>query len=347
MRQVADPLRAGWHEFQIIGRAAVADRGSEKDEDVRLFLYKNIQGGDLQPGDRLLATGDPLTADEMDLLRKEILGILEHDSELEDDLAGLMSFKFGAYRASLSSTSLVGGAESDTNRYKRANQYFLQTFGLRWWFFFNPSFGFNFDISTGSIPVVGYLQKAETSRQTYINPGLMYRSRLFMFPAIYSLTFFMNQFSTSNPDDFLINSTYMGANIGVTFFFPYRTRLLRLGPVTFSFNNFELGGGIAPSVIVSDGSYKRGEKAEGTQKSLNFGMEFNLAVKGYSFTNDVFFVAEGGMQSYDLSFSGKTSGTLASGKALPEGNSASERQTWVGVRVKYNIRDVLGGLFEN
>ncbi len=300
-----------------------------------------------QKGDTLLETGDPLTADEMDLLRNEVLGVLARDREIEDFYTGLISFKAGFYQGSLNTTSTANGQPIDTNRFKQSNQYFLQSYGVRWWFYFNPSLGLNMDFSTGTIPTVGFLREPESSTQTYVNPGLLYRGSLLVIPMIYSVTYFINSFSTTNTDDFLIGSTYSGVDLGATAYYPYRIRLFHLGWFTFSFNNLELGGAFAPAVTVSDVNYKRGTSNSGNQFAFNGGIEFNLAIKHLRFTNDLYFVIEGGEQFYNLSFSGPTTGTLPGGTPIPANGSSTETQSWFGVRLKYNIPDVIGELFND
>jgi hypothetical protein len=334
LRLVPIAARKGWYETEFVGRAAVAETSANV---AHMVLYKPFKGQEIQKGDHLVLTGDPLTLDEMDLMRKEVLGVLHRDKELEDLYSGLISFKLGMYNASLSTKS-----NGDTNAFKNSPSFLLTNFGLRWWFFFNPAIGLNFEYSTGSIPTFGFKRESETSSQTYINPGLLYRGRLFVIPTIYSLTYFINHFQTSNPDDFLISSTYSGVNLGVTFYFPYRTQLVHLGPFKLNFNNFELGGGYAPAVSVADANYVRGANSSASQFSANAGLELNLSFRPWRFTNDLFFIAEGGMQMYNLSFSGNTQGTLPGGAPLPSGNISTETQIWYGIRVKYNIRDVIG-----
>lgn len=341
VREVEDPLRKGWFELQFVGRAAVVETSVNR---AHFVLYKPFTGGELKAGDRILQTGDPLTADEMDLLRREVLGLLHRDKELEDLYTGRISVKLGLYHGSLASHSDINGQTADTNNYKNSNSYFLENFGFRWWFFFEPSLGLNFEYASGSIPTVGFEHEAEMSTQTYLNPGLVYRSRFFFIPAIYSLTYGINKFATTNPDDFLISSTYSGVNVGVTFYYPYRIQIFRLGPFTFAFNNLEAGIAYAPSVQVSDVNYVRGTTVSGNELSYNAGVEFNLAIRGLRFTDDLFFVLEGGQQSYNLSFSGPTQGTLPDGSLIPQGVHSTEVQTWYGVRLKYNFKDYLGEL---
>jgi hypothetical protein len=337
VREIEDPLRKGWFDFEFVGRAAVAETSVN---NAHFVLYKPFnKGGEIQKGDHLVRTGDPLTLDEMDLLRKEVLGILQRDKELEDLYTGLISVKLGLYSGSLDSTS-----SNDTNAFKKANSFFLRTMSLRWWFFFNPAVGLNLEYASGTIPTVGFHHEDLSSSQTYLNPGLLYRSRFISLPAIYSLTYFINKFSSTNTDDQLLSSTYSGVNLGVTFYYPYRFQIFRLGPFKFSFNNIEAGFGYAPAVSVSDQNFKRGASVSGHQLSLNGGVEFNLAIRGWRFTDDLFVVLEGGRQSYDFTFSGPTSGTLPSGAGLPEGTINSETQTWYGLRIKYNMRDYLGEL---
>jgi hypothetical protein len=341
-REVEDPNRKGWYDFQFVGRAAVVESSVSS---AHLVMYKPFKTTEMQKGDKLLRTGDPLTLDEMDMLRNEVMGILHMDKELEDLFSGLISFKFGYYTGRFETTSTASdGSVGDTNAYKQATSYKMMTFGLRWWFFFNPATGINFDFSTGTIPTKGFKREDEESTQTYVNPGLMYRGRLLVFPTIYSLTYFMNSFKTSNPDDFLISSTYSGINAAVTLYWPYRTNLLRLGPVTIAFNNIEAGLGISPGVSVSDEKFKRGASVDASLMSLNGAIEFNMPIAGVKFTNDLFVVFEAGMQKYSMTFAGPTEGKLPNGLPLPQGGSNTEKQTWYGVRIKYNMRDIIGEL---
>ncbi len=345
-KQVPDPLRKGWFEFEFIGRAAVVDGDERK---ARLVLYKSFKNAQLADGLRVIRTGDPLTADEMDLMRKEVLGILQRDKELEDLYSGVISVKLGFYRAGLlSSSTLPDGTAADINAYKRSNAFFLLTGGVRWWTTFVPALGLNYDFAWGQIPTTGFLRTVEMSTQLYHNPGILYRARLLVFPSIYSLTFFMNQFQTTNPDDFLISSSYSGPLLSATFYYPYPVRLFGLGKFAFVFNNVEAGGGIAPVVFVSDGpNYKRGQRSSGMMLSANAGVEFNLAWRPWRFTRDLFFVFEGGLQSFNLSFEGPTTGTLPTGEAIPEGVRSTEFQYWYGLRIKYNFPDFIGELLQD
>jgi hypothetical protein len=159
------------------------------------------------------------------------------------------------------------------------------------------------------------------------------------------VTYFLNKFQTTNTDDFLISSTYSGVNLGVTLYYPYRIALIKTKYVTLAFNNVEAGFGLAPSVQVSDDMFKRGSEVSGRQLSFNAGIELNLAIKPLRFTNDLFFVLEGGRQIFDLSFKGPTEGTLPSGALIPENVHNTETQTWYGIRIKYNMRDYLGEFF--
>src|SRR5687767_4098996 len=65
-RQVPDSKRPGWWDFQFVGRAAVVDGTRQA---TRLVVYKTFGNEKPREDDRLIATGDPLTAEEMDLLR--------------------------------------------------------------------------------------------------------------------------------------------------------------------------------------------------------------------------------------------------------------------------------------
>ncbi len=342
VRQIEDPLRPGWFDFEVVGRAAVAETYINK---AHFVLYKPFKGAELRKKDHIVPTGDPLTLDEMDLLRKEVIGVLDRDKELEDLYTGLISFKLGLYTGSLASTSKIGGVQSDTNAFKKANQISLRNFGLRWWFFFNPQLGLNVEYASGNIPTVSDKGVSLNSTQTYLNPGLIYRSRFIFIPAIYSVTYFINKFATENKDDYLISSSYSGVNLGVTLYYPYRLQIFKLWRFTFSFNNAEIGGGYAPAVNVSDEKFVRGASVSGNQISFNGGLEFNLAIRGLRFTQDIFFVLEGGQQRYSLAFSGATQGFLPDGTTLiPENVVATETQSWYGIRIKYNMRDMVGEL---
>ena len=276
----------------------------------------------------------------MDLMRKEVVSVLNRDKELEDLYTGLISMKLGMYTGHLSSTT-----NSFTNEAKDGGPYSLTNFGLRWWFFFDPQLGFNFEFArSGTIPTVGERYEPETSSQTYINPGLLYRGRLLFIPTIYSLTYFVNSFSTSNTNDALLSSVYSGLDLGVTFYYPNRIQLFRLGPISLSFNNLEGGIAYAPSVQVSDSGYSRGSSVSGNQVAFNGGIEFNLMIRGLRFTNDLFFVFEGGEQLYNLAFSGATKGNQQDGSPIPQGGVFSETQSWYGIRLKYNMRDYVGEL---
>jgi hypothetical protein len=338
VREVEDSVRKGWYDFEFVGRAAVAESTGST---AHLVLYKPFKNDETRKGDHLVRTGDPLTLEEMDMMRKEVLGVLQRDKELEDLYTGLISIKLGAYAAKFETTS-----NTDTNKFKAANGYLLSNFGLRWWFFFNPAVGLNFEYAHGSIPTTDFLRKSKESTQTYINPGLMYRGRFLGIPAMYSMTYFINSFSTTNGDDFIIPSTYTGANLGMTFYFPYRAELIRLGKFALAFNNAELGGGYAPSVSVSDGGgFSRGTKSAASQLSANAGLEFGLIYRPWRFTNDVFIVFEGGLQRFDLNFSGATKGFIEPmHDPIPQGTHNVETQSWFGIRLKYNMPDYIGEL---
>jgi hypothetical protein len=342
VRQVEDPTSKGWFDFQFIGRAAVAE---SSDTAARLVLYKPFLGMKLQPGDRLVRTGDPMTLEEMELMRKAVMGLFNPDKETDDMYSGLISFKLGMYKAQMSSVPATEDGEiADVNFYKRSDGFFLKNFGLRWWFFFNPAMGVNLEYAGGEIPTTGFHGDAQTSNQLYLNPGLIYRSKFLVLPTIYSLTFFMNKFSTTNPDDFVIASTYSGLNFGATVFLPYRIVLLRALGFSFSFANLELGGGVAPFVSVSDAKYKRGSSSSGSQLSANAGVEFNLSHRKIKFTQDLFFVLEYGLQKYGLIFLGPTTGVAPDGSVIPKNTKTTESQSWYGIRLKYNMPDMIGEL---
>jgi hypothetical protein len=333
VRKETDSLRRQ-PKLSVIGRSAVVDVVSR---GAVMVLYKPFEGQKAKEGDYLIRTGDPLTAEEMGLIQDEILGVLEQDDEIEAYYKGVMSLKMGFYGGMLDSTSA-----SDTNAFKKSPDLFMSSFGLRWWQTFYPRLGVNIEYAKTEIPTITTFSEEAISTHMVFEPGLIYRSRLFGIPIMYSLTYFTNRFETTNPDDFLISSAYSGVNVGGTIFYPLHWSILSLGRSSFNLEYFELGGKYAPSVDVSEKEYSRGTSVEGSARSFHFGVEFNLTHSSLQFTRNLFIIIEGGMQRMDLEFSGSTQGELPTGEAIPRDGKHTEWFQWWGVRLKYNLPDYLG-----
>lgn len=308
----------------IVGRSFFAeDEGSRK-----LFVfYQALEEGKPEVGDRLFSSGAPMSDAERALIR-EAQGLLPMlDKELEDLYNGLISLKVGLYQTTLSTQT-----NTDSNRFKDAG-FIQKNFGLRWWFDFAPRLGMNLEFATGDIPITGFHREPETGSQKDMMVGLMLRTRFLGNPTMFSLNYFNDSFVTTNPDDFILSSTYSGFNLNMTFYELFKWSIFRAKWADLMLNNLEVGAGISPIMTVTDTVITRGG-GSGNGYQFNAGLEFHVGK--IKFLKNFFFVFEGGMKMTNISFSGTPSTNVQ------PNNSSSEQLTWYGLRIKFNMQDYLG-----
>lgn len=313
----------------IVGRSvlAKADNGN-----LILVFYLPMEEGKPLVGDRLYSSGFPITDAERNLINQALASLPQVDRELDDLYHGLMSFKYGYYSSKLATTT-----STDSNSYKQS-KFTQMTYGFRWWFDFFPQLGVSYDYARGTIPIKGFHKEDETGAQTNSSLGISYRARFLTLPWIISFKYVATDFETSNPDDFVLGSSYSGLNVNMTFHELWQFKVFDTRFASFEMTNLEIGAGVFPFMMVSDMGVSRGQ-GTGMGFQANGGLDFHIGK--IKLLKDFFFAFEGGWQLINVGFSGQTSNTY-----VAPNNQSTETQYWFGLRLKFHIKDYIGEMIK-
>jgi hypothetical protein len=295
-------------------------------------------------GDFVLTMGDPWVpgADPEEPKKERELKV---EKEPLPDEPGYIQYTQGNF----SGTMVGNDSPNEVNLYKKSSFSFPYTH-FAWYFEFVWRFGIEFESFTGNFPTFSYYRDEEATAADFSSVTLNYRLRRYLWDTLRitpRIVRFTDAFTTTNPDEAVISTTVsgtgLGVHLGLELFDPTWKPKGRIGLVPqqlyFDVHQFLMMDALDVGVL-------RGSSAQG---STGMDMRIGASVLIYVGWIPWFkrFVIEGfyGKRSYNLTFTGPTTGPTDRNYVIPEGQSYKETMDYFQLSFGVRMDDFIGGFF--
>ncbi len=322
-------IRLAGEDFEILGQGEVQALQDGKvyiDFRGSRILKRPLKGDFVIP----MAQGWKAKPEESDPNRPNFL--LAQSEGLPDE-PGYIQLDMGPYHGALASSQ-----ENQANYYKQISEFEFQRIHFRWFVGFIWRLGIDYESYQGLFPTSTYYRESFKSQQNLSRFTLLYRFRAFgavrFTPHVMS---FSDDFTTSNPDEYLISSRYSGIGFGSTIAYEWAPPTWKgSGLLDFQFQSLSLVATVYPTLQAQDTGLSRGTASDGsTGLEWQVRMEALVSTHLLPYSNRFLLAFSYGNLTYNLRFSGATKGE-SGGYVIPENGRYSESNTgWhlqLGVR---------------
>lgn len=329
-------LQPDYDEFEIIGQGFVKSSNS-KNSLVELSAEK------LQKlpkrGDFAVMMAEPKTFVSKKAESKVIITQVEDSAEKNLE-KGYLEFGFTNWMGNLKSTS-----SNSANSYKNFNNYKFSGVHFEWFVDFLPNYGLTFDNVKGGIPIYSYYLQDVSSTYSFSRLKINYRNK--SGPGQWRWKFYLmtqvEQFQTSNPDEYVLASQSSFVGLGGVVGYDFSDQLINDTRWWGKPLGLYVESSLCPQVSVADISLSRGTATAGssrTEISAQYSHIFYLSkipwIKRYVL--DLKYT----VTDMKLNFQGKTQSESGGIYTIPEGGNYREVNQFISLTLNFRFEDLIG-----